>query len=384
MDSHLTALLNLPEVSVESVFWIEGSICLNVQLMNRGIYCPHCHSYTTEINQNRPVLVRDLPCFGNVIYLRVPRRQFYCSKCQRYSTELLTWIDWQRRHTQRYEANIFERVIGSGIEKVAQSEGLSFDEIEGIFNHVSSQRVKKNWEPVRRLSLDEIGMRKGHKNFKTVVSDIDRGKLISVINGHSTDAMIAALIEQPIEVREAVEEVSIDMWGGFDKVIAEIFPNAKIVTDRFHVMKPLIKELNLIARQVGIKGFKKRAILLSNRDNLTEEQLTELKKLLSCSSRLRQAYESKEKFREIYETSQTVEEGKQRFKDWLKEAREVYGQVITTIQDHLDSICNYFISHSSSGVMEGINNKIKQIKRQAYGFTNFENFRMRMLACFAG
>ena len=140
-------------------------------------------------------------------------------------------------------------------------------------------------------------MRKGHKNFKTVVSDIDRGKLIEVINDHSQKAMIAALIEQPPELRACVEEVSIDMWGGFDKVIAEVFPNAKIVTDRFHVMKPLIKELNLIGNQVGIKGCDKRAILLFNRDNLTESQLAELNNLLSRSSRLRQAYEFKEDFR---------------------------------------------------------------------------------------
>ena len=79
---------------------------------------------------------------GNVIYLRVPRRQFYCTQCQRYFTERLSWIDWQRRHTCRYEANIFERVKGSGIEKVAQSEGLSFDEIQGIFNHVSNQCLR--------------------------------------------------------------------------------------------------------------------------------------------------------------------------------------------------------------------------------------------------
>ncbi len=115
--------------------------------------------------------------------------------------------------------------------------------------------------------------------------------------------MIAALIEQPIEVRGCVEEVSIDMWGGFDKVIALVFPNAKIVSDRFYVIKPFIKELNKIANQVGIKGFDKRGILLLNRENLTEEQVSGLNNLLSRSSRLRQAYEFKEDFREIYETS---------------------------------------------------------------------------------
>ena len=383
MSNNLTDFLKLPNVAVLSFSQIEDSICIHIKLANSGINCPHCNSSTTEINQERPVLVKDLPAFGNPIYLRVPRRQFYCVQCQRYSTERLEWVDSQRRHTRRYESNIYERVLGSSLEKVAREENLSFDEIEGIFNHVSKQHVKKNWWPAKRLSLDEIAMRKGHKNFKTVVSDIDKAKLIEVINGHNTEAIIEKLMDQPIEIREAVEEVSIDMWGGFTKVIQEVFPRAKIVTDRFHVMKPLIKELKKIANQVGIKGFDKKSLLLRNQDNLNSEQLEELNKLLCQSTRLRKAHEYKEEFREIYENSETVESGKEKFTKWLKKASLVYGQVITTITNHLDSICNYFLSHASSGVMEGINNKIKQIKRQAYGFTNFENFRIRLLACFA-
>ena len=199
----------------------------------------------------------------------------------------------------------------------------------------------------------------------------------------ATIAIIEKLMEQPIEIREAVEEVSVDMWGGFAKVIQEVFPRAKIVTDRFHVMKPLIKELNKIASQVGIKGFDKKSLLLRNQENLNSEQLEELNKLLCQSTRLRKAHEYKEEFREIYENSETVELGKERFTKWLEKASLVYGQVITTITNHLESICNYFFSHASSGVMEGINNKIKQIKRQGYGFTNFDNFRIRLLACFA-
>lgn len=124
MESHLTALLGLPEVRIESFSRVEDSICLHIHLLNPGTNCPHCNHYTTEVNQNRPMLVRDLPSFGNAIYLRVPRRQFYCVQCQRYSTERLIWIDWQRRHTERYESNIFERIKGSTIEKVALEEGL--------------------------------------------------------------------------------------------------------------------------------------------------------------------------------------------------------------------------------------------------------------------
>ena len=161
----------------------------------------------------------------------------------------------------RYESNIFERIKGSSIEKVAQEEGLSFDEIQGIFKQVSSQCLKKKWEPVLRLSIDEIAMRKGHKNFKTVVSDIDRGKLIEVIDGHTQKVIIEKLMAQPFEVtnlatknegslntaqltvgapqsnqegcphfssftsvRDAVKEVSIDMWGGASQSHCPSFP----------------------------------------------------------------------------------------------------------------------------------------------------------------
>jgi len=315
--------------------------------------------------------------------LRVPRRQFYCCKCQRYSTENLEWLDWRRRHTQRYEANIFERIKGASIERVAQSEGLSFDEVEGIFKHVCKSQVKKTWESVLRISIDEIAMRKGHKSLKTVVSDLERGKLIEVIDGHNQESIIQKLMEQPLEIRETVSEVSIDMWGEFAKIIPQIFPNAQIVTDRFHVRKPLINELKRIANQTGIREWNQLVLILRNHQDLNQQQLEKLEQLLNKSSRLRLAYNYKEKFRRIYQDSQTVESGQLEFTLWLKEAACIYGQVIQTIQNHLDTICNYFLSHTSSGIMEGINNKIKQIKRQAYGFTNFDNFRLRLLACFS-
>lgn len=225
-------------------------------------------------------------------------------------------------------------------------------------------------------------MRKGHKSFKTVVSDLERGKLIEVIDGHNQESILQKLMGQPSEIRDMVSEVSIDMWGGFAKILPQIFPNAQIVTERFHVMKPLINELKRIANQAGISKWNSLGLILKNHQALNQQELEELSQLLNKSSRLRLAYNYKMKFRKIYQDSQTVEEGKLKFTLWLKEAACIYGQVIQTIQNHLDRICNYFLSHTSSVMMEGINNKIKQIKRQAYEFTNFSNFRLRLLACF--
>jgi transposase len=266
---------------------------------------------------------------------------------------------------------------------VSREESLSSEKIQGIFEHKSKSIKKKEWGEVKRLSIDEISMRKGHQDFVTVVGDIDRGKLIEVIDSHKQEDIIEALKQQPLEVREQVEEVSVDMWGGFPKVVIKVFPNAVIIFDRFHVMKPVNVELNLIRKQAQILVRGSKFILLKNGDDLSESEKRKLDDILSRSKRLRSAYEWKEEFREIYETSTTVEEGKLRLSEWLNKAESVYCDAITTIRNHLDGICNYFIHRTTSGVMEGINNRIKLIKRQAYGFVNFDNFRARLLACFS-
>jgi transposase len=109
--------------------------------------------------------------------------------------------------------------------------------------------VKKSyWESVKRVSIDEISMGKGKGSLVTVVSDIEGDNLIEMIDSHRQQEIIEVLIRQPLEVRGQVEEVSVDMWGGFPKVIEEVFPNAQVVIDCFHVMKAVNKDLNKLRR----------------------------------------------------------------------------------------------------------------------------------------
>lgn len=117
-----------------------------------------------------------------------------------------------------------------------------------------------------------------------------------MIDSHKQVDIIEVLMQQPLELRIQVREVSVDMWGGFPKVITKVFPNAQIVFDRFHVMQPINKELNQVRRQEGmvIKGSK--FILLKNRDDLLPEERVKLETILQHSSRLRLSYELKEKF----------------------------------------------------------------------------------------
>ncbi|WP_245555352.1 transposase [Baaleninema simplex] len=105
-----------------------------------------------------------------------------------------------------------------------------------------------------------------------------------------------------------------------------------------------------------------------------------LEAVLRQSKCLQKACQFKENFREIYESTQEREKGKEKPKKWLHEAQSIYGDAVKTIRNHLNTICNYFLSRTTNGVMEGINDRLKLIKRQAYGFMNFENMRKRFLS----
>ncbi len=102
--------------------------------------------------------------------------------------------------------------------------------------------------------MDEVSKRKGYREFVTVVSDVEQGCLLEVIDSHKQQEIIATLKKQPFEVRAKVKEVSVDMWAGFPKIVEEVFPNAAVVIDRFHVMKLLLDRLNLHPSSSGGNG----------------------------------------------------------------------------------------------------------------------------------
>lgn len=134
MDFHLDTLLSLPDITVESCTYQSEQVYLRLRFLTEQSDCPHCHNPSDKLHQNRPVLIRDLAVFGKVVYLHVPRRQFYCRECQRYFTGL-AFVDWERRSTQRYEEYIYQRVKSTSVEQVSREEKLSWDQVQGIFNH---------------------------------------------------------------------------------------------------------------------------------------------------------------------------------------------------------------------------------------------------------
>lgn len=142
MDFHLDTLLNLPNIVADSYSTTLDAIVVKLQLVNAGINCPNCNEYISHVHQTRPVLVRDLSVFGQVVYLKVPRRQFYCSNCKTSPTELLSWVNKKQRQTNRYQEYLYEKVKELTVKQVSENEKMSEDAVQDIFHKVAQLKKR--------------------------------------------------------------------------------------------------------------------------------------------------------------------------------------------------------------------------------------------------
>jgi transposase len=175
MDIHLDTLLNLPHATVENCTRQDNEVFLKLQLLNEEASCSHCEKLSSQLHQNRPMVIRDLSIFGQATYLKVPRRQFYCPDCQRYFTESLTFMEEGRQYTRRYEESIYQQVQLSSIEQVSRVEGISFDRIQGIFKHQYAQKKTPNGHKSNGLGLTKSANGKGSKTFPQLSGTLKLG-----------------------------------------------------------------------------------------------------------------------------------------------------------------------------------------------------------------
>lgn len=250
---------------------------------------------------------------------------------------------------------------------------------------------------MKRIGIDEIALRKGHKEYVVVIVDLDQHELVGLVPGRTHEVINQELEQWGEKVLKQIEEVSIDLSGNYRSLIQKRFPNAEIVADRFHVSKLIGDTLNQ-ARISAKRALKEDAdeserkrleavlkeskyALLKPEKNLTEKQAKKLKEVKESFPLLAQMHQQKEDFRIIFEDHQDWTTGTFALMDWMKEAETTFKDNMGTLKNWFAEITAYFETRTTSGVVEGINNRLKLIKRLGYGFRNFENFRLRCLMC---
>lgn len=256
------------------------------------------------------------------------------------------------------------------------------------------KKVDIDVSQLRRLGIDEIALRKGHKDFVVVLSDLDRHTLIGMASARTHAAIETVLLAWGTEVLSKVEEVSIDLSGSYRGLVQRLMPQAEIVADRFHVMKLVTDELNQAcnafrrrpedlpegvtpeAAQAALKHS--QYAVLKPEEKLTEKQIEKLADVKAVAPKLALMHEIKEAFRAVFK-AQNGSDALVNLLDWMATAQNLYPNSVATMSRWFGEILQYFEHRTTSGVVEGINNRLKLIKRSGYGFRNFERFKLRCL-----
>jgi transposase len=392
----ITKLINFEGVKATDYHFItDNEILITLENQTSESTCPHCHTITNKIHQAHYYRIRDIPLSGYDVFLNINRRQFRCINCQKIFSEELNFVKKRRTYTTRLAEKVVKEVLESDIVNTAKRNGMTPREIETLLKEKSEDLLEEKPKDLKRLGIDEITHLKGGKNYAAVLVDLDKKKPIAILENRSKETMGKYLRSLGYEVLNQIEEVSIDLWIGYKTLALELIPNANIVADRFHVMKQINEELDLmrkkkkrvaekikneVEREEKIEGLKNSKYpLLKKKEKLNEVEKEKLEEVKKVAPELITMYAKKEEWRDIFESEITADEALDKIAEWMKSAQKYFPKSCQTIRRWLNEILGYFDNRTSQGIVEGINQKIKLIKRRAYGMTNFDNFRRRIL-----
>jgi transposase len=392
-----TILLPLDIVGVE-VTGMEinknGDYIITVESTRNNAICQHCGRRITKFNgHNREIELRHLPILGQRVYIRLRPKRYECLNCGgKTTTQKLAWHESKSPHTKAYDRHLMLTLINSTVEDVSRKEDLGYDAVEGAVLRCIHTRV--NWDEfteIKILGIDEIAMTKGRKNYVAIITTQQEDghvALLGVLSDRKKETVCEFLESIPKSLRRTIQKVCTDMWDGYVNAVEEFAAahadvSISVVIDRFHVAKNYRECVDKVRKKEcrrlkaelpeteyeEIKGV--MWIVRKNNCDLTSDERKKLNLLFDYSPDLKLAYTFREELTAIFEMNLTVEAGKNRLLKWRdKVCRSVltcFDTFFTTLDNWLDKIANYFSDRLSSGFVEGMNNKVKTIKRRCYG-----------------
>lgn len=396
MKLSVEQILKLPEMKVLNYDEIEGlGLVIEIQRSSECARCPKCGKLSYSKHQDHWRIVEDLPWGKNAVLLRINRRQFKCKECSQVFSEELEFVGKQRGYTKRLAKKIVEEVIESNVNSVARRNDLTEEEIATMLSDEISNILETDLNNLKRIGIDEISLVKGKGKYVGVIVDLDTNRPIKLVESRKQLEMREVLLGLGHKILNQIIEVSIDLWEPYKSLVLELMPNVDVTADRFHVMKQVNDELDTARKSeksadqqltdeekkkeilTGIN--KSKYVLLKNENNLTTQQKEKLEVVQKVSPSLEKMHLLKEEFRDIFEHSKSWGDGVIRLLDWMYNAIAYFPKSIKTISRWFGEVVGYFDHKTSNAAVEGINNKLKLIKRLGYGFRNFENFRVRAL-----
>jgi transposase len=389
----LEILLDFSELSVTSVTITKSRIELDCHSKFEEHICPSCLQKCKKVTSVTTRQVRDMSILGKEVYLNLESRQFHCGDCSRYFQEQFSFVNPSKTNTIRLEKYLYTCLKTSSFKQVSVRENVLWDVLQDLFNRYSASEIKMNLDYFpKRIGIDEFAYRKGKKDYAVVLVDLDKSCVWEVLEDRSKERLKAYFLSKGEAFCAGIEVVSCDMWEGFSNTAKEIFPNVSVVIDRFHFFHHCHQVLDTIRKElrksdpdnVSFKAIK--WLLYKSWADLNEEQRHTLLRAFKQSQTLRQCYFLKIELQNIFNADIDKSKAETHILQWIEEAKKVQHKAmdkfLKTFQTWKNDILNFFTYRISNGIVEGINNAIKTLKRVAYGFRNFNHFRARILVNF--
>lgn len=401
--NYLEIPLDIQDVEIEGIEFAEqGEIFITVTSTVEQTDCHVCGQKITDSHgQDREIILRHLPILGKPTYLKIRPKRYRCLHCKEHptTTQKLPWYESRSPHTQAYENHILLGLVNSTVMDVSIKEGIGYEAVMGIIErHVHPEVDWREFEDLEIIGVDEISLKKGHQDFVTIVSVLLRNgkkRVIGVLEDRKKETVRKFFKSIPKDLRKTVRVFCTDLYDGFIGAAKEVFGRkVRIVADRFHVAKLYRKGVDDL-RKKELKRLKKSLpkeecnllkgamwVLRKNVDDLTEADLEIIKKLKSHAPTLVNAYLLCSTLTHVFESRITKEQARCQLRGWKGLVRrtgmDCFDSFLRTLEERMEEITNYFVERHSSGFVEGLNNKIKVIKRRCYGILNRNHLFQRL------
>ncbi len=327
--------------------------------------------------------------FQTVLHARIPR-----VNCQQHGVRQVRvpWAEPRSRFTALFERLAIDVLLETGVAGAAKILGLSWDEAQHVMERAVARGVLRRPHEVPRLmGLDEKSLAKGHR-YATIAADLEAGTVIGIAEGRSGASVLSCLGRFSVEELQAVEAVAMDMSGPFLSVIRAILddPDGTIVFDRFHIVAHMNEAMDRVRRRenklLRVEGDDRlvgsRYMWLYGAENLPERYEVDFAALRSSGLKTARAWAMKEQLRQLWNQPSRAA-GERWWKRWygwaIRSRLEPVKRVAAMIKRHLPNVLTYFKHRITNAGSEAINSVIQMLKKRAFGYRNFENFRTAVL-----
>ena len=348
--------------------------------------CPKCASICRSVHDRRWVKISDQPIRGSGVYLHILKRRFRCGKCKSVFTEPVQGVRKGFRTTERFRKGIKWACENyADLKRVSRAFNCSSWLVYKVFYEQLEKKAREREYPwPKTIGIDEHSFRRkyGRREFASMIVDYNNNRIYEVSQGKSTAELKAQLGH--IEGRENVSNVILDLCDPFKNFACEHFPNAKIVADKFHVLRLLNPAINV--RRKEITGDQRsnpvRKLLLRNGHRLQYFEKNALWLWLEQNPIMKEVYMFKEALHKFYRikgfnkaayvlTKLTDQMALSNLKE-IKTLRK-------TLMKWRHEILNYFKTRLTNGKTEGYNRLAKLYQYRAFGYKSFKNYRLRLL-----